>query len=393
MNDVVLISGGNSTQGLVPHLLKNKLDVAVLDPQSAQVASQKYGDRVIGVNWNLPEINQAAINESAKLVSIANESLLDAPDIDGDSSRFRNYLNSWLPGMTFLSFNNSIQRILALDRLIQTRNVVMVVTHEDVTETFGGMVRWAKDRDIPTMHVPHGNCYLLPEQSPDIHEQSICDYIAGTPFMVDFYTSRGFTGKTALTGSPIFDHWENYRADRAWAQKCLKVDPNKPMVCYASSWSQATNANDDQGRFEEVLRWVMTAGFEQLVIKLHPGEPRGIEENYVKMAQDFGCKCIVTRLYNELILSAADVMLALGPSNFTVDAALFNIPSVIVRMPGYSIQHTAIPEIEPDQIRDIDFNMVGETFSFHRDDFLKRNHYSYQASKNVAGWVAQLCGK
>ncbi len=403
MNNLVLLSGGITTKGLTPFLLKRKLDIAVLDPQAAESQAQIYGERVIPVLRNVPQqAQQMAYGEAtlytdkifAASANYVAEKIEELPEWYSFSHNgLGENLNQWLPAFAHQSFANQIVRYAALDALNKARKIKLVVTHEDVTEVFGGLARWAKTRGIPTMHVPHANPYSLPDISPDIHETSICDYLATTPHMEQFYRKNGYKGQVRLTGSPLFDRWTDYHKDRDWSLRILHLDDNKPVVIYMSSWGQITNAHDDPTRFETVLRHVMTSGFEQLVIKLHPGEAQGIEQNYMKMAEEYGCRCLVTRLYLEPLLSCADCVIALGPSNVVVDAAAMNVPSIVVEMPGYGIQHPAIPEVESEEIE----TAVNETlqasvkFNGLQEDFLRQMRYSDRATENVAKWVSELC--
>ncbi len=404
MNPIVLLSGGVTTKGLTPLLLKKKYDIAVFDPSTAEAQAQIHGERIIPVLRNIPQpVQQNAYNEATQLtaqvfaepVSAIAERVEEMPEWYRFSRNgLDEHLGTFLPGYAHQSFANQIIRYVALDALNEARKIRLVVTHEDVTEVFGGLVHWAKARGIPTMHVPHANHYSLPEISPDIHETSICDYLAATPHMERFYKRNGYKGEVRLTGSPLFDRWTEYRKDRDWALRALKLDGNKPVVVYMSSWGQITNAHDDPTRFERTLRHIMAAGFEQLVIKLHPGEAPNIEQNYLKMANEFGCRVIVTRLYLEPILSAVNCTVALGPSNVCVDAACMNVPSVIVQMPGYSIQHDAIPECEPESLSvEVENVLKGRVdwWEEQRVDFLHQMRYSDKATENVAKWIGELC--
>jgi len=403
MNPLILLSGGVTTKALTPLLLKRKMDIAVFDPQTAEAQAQIYGERVIPILRGISQQAQMmAYNEATTLTA-----KVFADSVDSIAERIEEMpewysfscnglgenLSQWLPGYVHQSFANQIVRFSVLDTLREARKIKMVVTHEDVTEVFGGLAQWAKTRGVPTMHVSHANPYALPEISPDIHETSICDYLAATPHMEQFYRRNGYKGEVRLTGSPLFDRWTEYRKDRDWALRALKLDSSKLVVAYMSSWGQITNAHDDPTRFETVLRYVMTAGFEQLVIKLHPGEAQGIEQNYMKMAEEFGCRCLVTRLYLEPLLACADCVIALGPSNTVVDAACMDVPSVVVQMPGYSIQHDAIPECEPESLKaEVENVLAGRVdWEERREDFLHQMRYSNKATENVAEWIGELC--
>lgn len=411
---VILISGGNTTQGLAPRLL-NDYDVAVYEPQIAQALAQKFGERVIPLgNFVTAELQNQAANEavtqSARVLAGGTLGVAQRIEQVDAWEHFRGNglakdLAQWFPAYVHGSLQRQIVRLLALDRLAETRRVKLVVTHEDVTETYGGLARWATVRGIPTLHVPHANSYMLPEYGPDLHETSICDAIAATPHMADFYRERGYAGEIHITGSPLFDRWAAYEKDRVWAQRCLNLDPARPVVVYASSWGQRTNARDNLERFDAALIAMLTAAANhpdwQLVIKMHPGEPANAERAYAQAAQDYGVDVVITRQYLELVLSAADVLVALGPSNVLVDAALMDVPGICLRLPGFQMDGAAVVEIEPSTGAQDDADALAAAieraltiegqaeWTAQRADLIYRN--AYLADGKATARVATLC--
>lgn len=392
MSKLILLSGGKTTAPLTQHLIKLGYDIAVFEPNMGAALVQKHGDRVISVmGLYEPQFANIAHNEAAN--QFAN---IFKDGVEGIATRVKTLsewkaftgsklkLENWLPGYLHQSILNQTTRMLCLEKLNQ-RKVEMCITHEDITEQFGGLAHWAKARGIPTALVPHANHFAKPELSPDIHDTSICDALAVTLHQEKWYRARAYAGDMAMTGSPLFDRWDKYQVNREWAQKVLRLDPEKKTIVYMSSWGQGTNAHDDSYRFEEALEAIALAGFDQLIIKLHPGEAPGIEQEYHRFLTEMGTKALVTRQYFEIVLSAADMVVSLGPSNSVVDAAIMNVPSVCIKMPGYTFDHPAIPEVEPDEIR----IAVDEYQKWDRDDFVFQmtGNQIGKAGKNVALWA------
>jgi hypothetical protein len=113
--------------------------------------------------------------------------------------------------------------------------------------------------------------------------------------------------------------------DKRKARKMLQLDPGRPVVVYASTWPQATNAlgiHDEWAvSYLEFLQAVKGLDGVQVIIKLHP---RGGQENFnwhVQKAQQYKVECALTPLHNEVVLQAADLVLAYAGSNLILEAA------------------------------------------------------------------------
>lgn len=398
----ILLSGGKTTAPLAKHLIQYGYDVAVLDSGMANALFQKHGERVVSVmNLYEPRFAQLAQTEAANQFAEIFHSGIEGiaagieqlPEWQPFSNNgLRNDLARWFPAHLHQSIVNQSVRLLCLEKLTSTRKISLTIVHEDVTETYGGLAHWSKARGIPTMHVPHANHFAVPEISPDIHERSICDFIAATPHQEKWYRGNGYEGEVAMTGSPLFDRWDNYQKNREWAQKVLKLDPEKRTVVYLSSWGQLTNAHDDQHRFEEVLEAIALSGFDQLIVKLHPGESQNIEQEYIRFFSELGTKALITREYFEIALSAADMVIGLGPSNALIDTAIMGVPGVCVRMPGYSMNHPAMPEVEPDEVRIAVDEFDYDKWNANKEDFLFQmtGNQVGQASRNAALWAHRI---
>lgn len=400
---VLVLSGERTTQLLVPHLVE-RFDLVVLSPAFGQSARQTYGNERIMLPF-VDDLGEARSRASSEAI------LRTAPLLNGNLSRaamqlksdlgefdWENRLRDWTPNQLVSAFSRQIMLIDYLDNLMSKRSVRGVVVHEDVTETFKSVVLWANARGVPSVHVPHAACFLNGQLGSDVHEFSVATHLAATPFMERFYRARGYSGEIRQTGSPLFDKTLAEKKQGAGlGRRALQLDAAQPVVVYATSWGQSTNANDGVNRMEAALDAMLTAVYEndwQLIIKVHPGEQPDIERLYAQRAVQHGINCLVTRLYPAYVLDAANVVVALGPSNYLVEAAIYGKPGVCVKMPNYSIQHAAIPEVEP--IAEAVGAAVAKQLSagegwggkeFVRD--VAGNHLG-NASQRAARWVSKL---
>lgn len=353
---LVVLTGGVTTQALTEKLIGH-FDVGVMDGQVAEIQHQKFGDRVIQVGKLITEESERiAQNEAVRRASTIFQSgwqnnlvgRLNATEEWKYSApgKVVRELDNWLWGFLVASLARQLSRGFAINELERGRKISLFITHEDVTEVGGGLVQWANGKRIPTLHIPHANCYMMPECSPDLHETSISHSIAATPHMEQFYRERGYTGNIRITGSPIFDRWANFNVDRNWAAAALGLDPNVPTITYFSSWSQATNVHSLGEGFElayrSILETVKRTGW-QLLVKLHPGERAGLEQMYLEGAKQHQVICKVSRQYLDLFLSASDVIVTFGTSNTLLDAVLLGKQALSIRIRGFQIP--LLPEV------------------------------------------------
>ncbi len=406
MKPVVILSGGRTTQDLTAKLI-DTFDVAILEANIANAHKQRFGDAVIVIGALQDEkMRLFAANEAIKHIAfaLADGTSAIAARIEAlpEWEKYRGNglagdLSEWMPVHIHSSIARQINLISTLDKLKSERDVRMVVTHEDVTEVFTDLARWGAVRGIKTLHVPHANPFQLDSVLPDVHAQSVCSHMAATPYMQEHWQRRGFAGEMRLTGSPQFDKWFAYKCEREHARHLFHLTNDKPVVTYATSWGQLTNANDDLSRFEPSLGKMLElakANDWQLIVKVHPSEQQNIEEMYGGNVKKIGARCLITRLYIEPILVASDVLVAIGPSNLTIEAAMLNVPSVILRMPGYSIQHEAIPEVELSEVGDAVRGVLGDLEGARAKlpGFVYRNAYTFdgKAGDRVAEWIKEL---
>lgn len=250
-------------------------------------------------------------------------------------------IRQWWPAMVGEHVRQQVGLIELLKNTMREHKIVGCLVHEDVMPDMRAMVLFCKTRGIPTIHVPHANCFYTGEQW-DIHTESICDYIAASgAYAKDFYMRWGYDGEhIQLVGAPQLDSWySNHAPTKEEARKVLGIGENDFVIIYASSWGQLTSArggfeSEFAGSFERVLDAASKLK-ATLVVKMHPGEARGQEDGYLSGLKQAGINGCVTRTYNEYVLRAGNVLIAHGPSNICVQAAIVNLPSCYFPTEGF----------------------------------------------------------
>ena len=346
---VLLMAGNHTTQPLWKPLSEH-FDICLVHPQMAQVMMDLRIPGGFGIHQYMSaEIQENAINIAYKIAAKLHEpSNCDALSyrIDrafsvakqGVPSNFLSpYVNEWFPGMLGEHVKNHVVIMGMIDRLLSERKVVGCIVHEDVTPDMRAMVMYCRHRGIPTIHVPHANCFYIGDKW-DIHTESISDYIlASGEYAKGFYSHWGYLeDKIIITGMPQWDKWyEASLPPKPEARRVLGIPTDDEFVLiYASSWTQTTGM---RGRFEDELNDSLGMAIEAakelpatLCVKMHPGEPQNNEQVYLNAMNAAGTEGFVTRQFAEYVLSAGDVVLAHGPSNFCCQASAVGMPCAYI---------------------------------------------------------------
>ena len=210
-----------------------------------------------------------------------------------------------------------------------------------------GAVALCRARGIPTIHIPHAPCHLLPGV-PDIHRETRTDWIlASGARMRDFYVSSGFPAERIhVVGGPQYDRmYSEVHLSREVARAQLGLPEDVMVVAYGATWAQTTSL---RSKFEAELQ----AGFAavmglaagiggHLLVSLHPHGPNNAAE-YAKAMKESEVKGIVVRGHMVHVLRAADLLIAQGPSNLCIEAAILGTSSVYLRTEGFDYA-TALP--------------------------------------------------
>jgi len=251
-------------------------------------------------------------------------------------------VNEWWPGMMGERIKNHVVVMRMIEKLAADRKVVGCIVHEDVTPDMRTIVMYCQHLGIPTIHIPHANCFYVGEKW-DIHTESISDYIlASGEFAKGFYTHWGYPEeRVIITGMPQWDRlYENERPSKTEARRVLGIETDDEFVLvYASSWVQTTGMRSRfESELDDSLKMVIETAKElpaTLLVKMHPGEPADNEKVYLSSMKEAGINGLVTRQFAEYVLSAADAVIAHGPSNFCCQTAAWRIPCAYIPTEDY----------------------------------------------------------
>ncbi len=241
----------------------------------------------------------------------------------GLGPQFNEFLAGRLPAFLYPRLSDLALIVLTLDRV----KPHLVLLHNDVEPLTRVAALWARQRRVPCVHVPHA-IYQDVNRGPagtDVHDLITASHVAAAgPFQAGWYRQRG-EADIKETGLPQFDRWHNFQADKPRARKLLKLNGDGPVIVYASTWPQATNAqgmNDEWAfTYQNFLQAVGGLSGVQVIVKLHPRSGEDAHKWHAEQAGKYQVPCAVTPLHNELILQAADLLLAYGGSNLVLEAA------------------------------------------------------------------------
>ncbi len=260
-------------------------------------------------------------------------------------------VGSWLPGFMLGQIRGLAGNLAAIEALFKARAAVpggavaAVLVHEDVSPEHRALVLLARAHGVQTIHLPHAPCHLKPG-IVDIHRETLTDWIlASGEGMRRFYLESGYpSDRLFVTGAP---QWDNLYTEaipsRETARQVVGIGTlglaeGAPVLCYASSWAQSTSL---RGGFSEELRRGFAAVVELcrstgagLIVKTHPSEGKN-EAYYAKEMQAAQVAGLVTRDHLPYVLRAADAIVAQGPSNLCVQAAILGTPSAYLQTDGF----------------------------------------------------------
>lgn len=405
---VLILSGHGSIRPAVP-MLAADYDLLFIDPQGMQVAAEMGVSNVAALQQFVePDLREMASNTAAMLTARAVNGL---PEIaarfnaiyrHGQPALLNSQMSGWFAGYAAFNFGELILQLSALEKLYSMRRVAGVVVHEDLTPLYRSAILHAKAKGVPTIHVPHAACHLLPSASPDIHRETRTDYIAASgDYMAQWYAANGFPlDKITVTGAPQFDGW--YKGGvpgRDEARRVLGVEGMKRVICYATTWAQTTSTRSPLAEQEQTEGLAATIKLAKamdaaLIIKCHPSETPDNEKFYVAALEQSNVAGMVTRNHIGYILAAADVLVAQGPSNLCVEAAIVGTPSIYLRTEGFDFVHQLPYRATPDTLmveagKALDSRGSDEWRNFAA--YYNAAHPDGEAAVKLADMVRQLC--
>lgn len=360
---VLVISGGPVTQSLWPGLAE-KYDLCFLQPQPSQLAAELALPAFCIpqlVDDNIREkSNNRMANLTAALVAgmpaIAEQLVSFLPPTHPPA--LNSQFTEWFAGYIAQHLSWEAQYIGVLDLVASQRKIAGCLVHEDVGPDTRLSMLWAKAHALPTIHLPHANCHLLPGVR-DIHRETRTDWIlAHGDYMREFYAQSGFNPEhivvvgnpacDALYGSlPAKSEARAVMANKSWG------DVSKSLwLCYATTWGQTTSLRSGfEKEFEAGCAAVMKLARDMgavLEILVHRSSDPAVEKFFSDQMRAAGVAGLVTRQHFNYVVRAADAMIAQGPSNMCIEAAIMGVPSCYIQTEGFDYAH-ALPYRGPSE--------------------------------------------
>lgn len=345
---IMLLTGGPVTQTLWAPLAE-RYDLVFLYPAAAQQAAAlglTAAPIAALMDGDIQEhIANEAVMLSARVVAgLPNVSTcIGAAYEDTAPAALNGHLHEWFPGYIHHLLTAEIALLAQLERLSASgRRIVGCITHEDVSPEPRTLINWANVKGIPTIHVPHAPCHLLPGVV-DIHRETRAKWIAASgPAVAEFYSASGHDSSfITVTGGPQYDWMYTDAPTRTRAREILLGDDlpkyaGKPMLCYQTTWGQTTSLRSEfETEFTQGWQAVLAVAKEIgafVMVKVHWNDTRPETlERYDSDLRAAGVPGLVTRDHMLYVLAAADCLVAQGPSNMCLEAAMVGTPSAYIQ--------------------------------------------------------------
>lgn len=258
-------------------------------------------------------------------------------------------LPGWFAGYAMRSFQWQALYLETLARVARERRIAGLLVHEDVGPDTRTAVLWARAQGLPTVHLPHAACHLMPGLL-DIHREARAEYVLSSgPYMDRFYqAARVAPEKILPVGVPAWDgYYGQDLPSQAESRQVLGIPAEAPVVLYGTTWGQTTSLRSRfEAEFRETEDAVLALAKARgafLVINLHPNEAPGNVQYYVERLQAAGVRGLVTPNHGGYCTRAADVVIKHGPSNFCIEAALIGRSSCYIQTEGFDFEHPLPP--------------------------------------------------
>lgn len=340
----VLYTVGNYGQFPMYQELSEHFAIAYLNDQAFAIAKQHDFDAIQLTTFiNNPEriefVKANAIWQAQKIMNaISSEDLV----LDEEQEFLHGKgLGSWLPTFYYEQSVAAMLRIFACALCTEENGASGVLVHEDVLPEGRALAMWGREEKIPVLHLPHANHFGRPG-SGDIHNEVTAPTLGVFgEYMKGWYMANGAKEEQiTVVGNP---NWDQYylgelHPDKTLSRKAFGLSEDDLIVCYASTWPQATSVWD-QGLpdIKKRARMVMEASVElgaKLIVKMHPGEAPDMEKWYQEQMREAGAHGAITRRHTKYALKGSDVVLTQGPSNLAVEAMIMGTPVVELLQDG-----------------------------------------------------------
>jgi hypothetical protein len=353
---VFLISGAANTRPLWPGLAEH-FRLAFIAPAAEQVARENGIDVISPSQFFTSEIRERVLSDALNLTS---DIIRDMPVLSerivnvyghGVPPALNSKLPEWFTGFIHERILGQVTTIAVLENMVKSESIVGCLVHEDVTPDMRSIVLYCKASRIPTIHLPHAACHLLPGIE-DIHRQTRTDWILTSGrYMTQFYRDCGVADWRMIeVGLPEWEGvYDSNLPDKAEARRVLGL-PDRLTLNYGTTWGQTTSLRSTfEVEFEESFLAVVElakARDANLIVNMHPNEAPQREQVYadkMKAAGLGGPGRIVTRTHKVYTTMAADVVVCHGPSNLCIKAAMMGRPSCYIQTEGFDFAHTFPP--------------------------------------------------
>lgn len=353
------------------------------------------------------DVQEAALTEAAKLAAKAVPAMpviqqrLTAR-FNGNTPTELAEADTWFPGYLLQKAQVTAMMIGALELFLKTHDVAGCVVHEDVAPDMRTIVALCRARGIPTIHLPHAPCHLLPNGDPDIHRETRADWIgASGPGVAEFYRENGHApDKIAVLGGAQWDglYTPFIHVERNEARRVLGIDPDRLALWYGASWTQTTalRGEGDVGLRNGLIAVISTAKKLDafLMITLHPNDGSQSDDMYLQALHDFEADGLVTRYHVPYIAAAADALIAQGPSNLCIDAAIQGVPSCYLQTEGFDFRSALPYRSDGSDLTAIVQQTIASRGSAEWQAFVRlynAAHPDGDAAGQIAAWVGDLC--
>jgi len=359
----LLVSGAPVTQPLWAGLSET-YHLVFAHPQAAQVA------REVGIasasalaDYLTGDAKESADNDAALLTARVVNALPDISRRVGATVaptgpvELNGRFGAWFAGYVQFQMAQFAQMFACLDLMAARERLAGCLVHEDVTPMARALVGWFRARELPSVHLPHAACHLLPGVA-DIHRETRADYVlASGGYMAQFYAAVGVPeDRIRIVGVPAWDGlYTGLPPGKAEARRVLKID-NARVILYGASWPQTTSLRGG-GEAEAEAAWravlALAHAWEAVVMcSVHPNDGRPVEQYYAETMKAAGVPGLVTRFHTNYLVRAADVLIAQGPSNFCVSTAIQGLPSCYIQTEGFDFAHPLPPRADADGLKD-----------------------------------------
>jgi hypothetical protein len=293
------------------------------------VAQQEFQRQLYDLDLPVKMLGEGVtVDVRGQAFDLATQMIAYLSGVEVEDERLDQRVKEWFSNGLAAYLYPQLPELLSYILSLNAMRPDLCIIHNDVEPMLRATAQWAKYNGVPCLHVPHAVYVDDFDRGPigsDIHDIVTASHIvvAGS-YQDTWYRLRG--GATRVTGLPQFDKWATMQSNQSKARQMLGLDPNKPVVVFASSWRQDTNLLGCHDGLEEAYTAILNAARAlqniNFVIKLHPRTQGATGLDWhVNEAKKANVNVLITPLYLEQVLQAADMLVAYGPSNIVIEAA------------------------------------------------------------------------